>query len=141
MPAHVLYARHDADGLGLLLEHRALFDVRLEGGFDRLPRERGADGQACALQLVAHADPGTVGQGMRRVERQPPGPHRRAHHRHRKAAAFLVAPHRQFDRMHRLQAMIVQGFDDFETGEHSVHAIELASCRLGIEMAARHDGR
>ena len=41
--------------------------------------------------------------------------------------------------MQRRLIVVVEGFDDFETGKHAVHAVELAPGRLGIEMAAGHD--
>ena len=138
---HVLDARHNTNGLGLLFEHRPLFDVHFKGGLDWLARQRRVGRNAGALQFVAHADPGAVGQTVRRGERQASGPYRRAHHRHRKAAALLVAPQRQLDGMLGRHLMVVEGFDHFEPGQHPIHAVEFTPCRLSVEMTPGHDDR
>src|SRR3546814_13341990 len=57
------------------------------------------------------------------------------------ARALLVGPHRDLDGRRRLDAVVVQGADDLEAGQHTEHAVELAAGRLGVEVTAGGDRR
>src|SRR3546814_9281956 len=62
-------------------------------------------------------------------------------HRGRKTRALLIGPHRDLDGRRRLDAVVVQGADDLEAGQHAEHAVELAAGRLGVEVAAGGERR
>src|SRR3546814_4284358 len=52
-----------------------------------------------------------------------------------------MGPHRDLEGRRRLDAVVVQGADDLEAGQHAEHAAELAAGRLGVEVAAGGDRR
>ena len=82
-----------------------------------------------------------IGQRVGRFDRHRASPDSRAHHRRVEAATFFVGPYNRFDRMLCLHVMIVQGLDDFETGQHAIDTVELATGRLRVEVTARDDRR
>jgi len=59
-----------------------------------------------------------------------------------KARALFIGPVDHHDRRFGLVADIIQGADQFQTGQHAQNAVELAAGRLGIEVrAAGHGGQ
>ena len=38
-------------------------------------------------------------------------------------------------------AMVIEGLDHLEPGQHPIHPVELAPRRLGVEMTPGHDHR
>ena len=67
--------------------------------------------------------------------------HARGHHRRREARAFLVGPHGDFDRMLGADVEIVERAHHLQRRHHAERAVELAACRLRIEVAADHHRR
>jgi hypothetical protein len=141
VPAHVLHAGDDADGLPALFQDGALFDMHFKRRLDGLARHWLIRGNAQPFEFQPHAVARAIREGIRRIQRQTPRPYGRAHHGHRKAATLLVAPDPHFDRMRRGHAGIVQRFDDLESGQHAINAVEFAARGLRIQMAAGQDHR
>ncbi len=141
VPAGALAAGDDADPTAFRLEDRPLLDVQLEQrprrpAADRLlarvadPRELGA--QRLAAVILAR-------QGV--VESEHARKHARCDHRRRKPAALLVGPVDHLERCPGPDAMIVEGPDHLERGQHAERAVELAASRLTVEVAAEQDRR
>ena len=142
VPVLALGAGDDADRLLLVLQDRALLDMGFEIGADIPAADRGGAVVADALEFVAEQVAGdVVGPGEHLLFAEHAGKGAGAHHRRREAAALLVGPGDDLDRRVGLDLQVVEGADDLQPGEHPVGAVELAACRLGIEMAAGHHRR
>ena len=134
-------AEHHADGLVLVFEDRALFDMRLEVGADRVAGHGAAAGVADGVQCLAdaHALGVALGQGL--LEGELVGEHPRTHHARGEARAFLVGPHHHLQRRFGFHAEIIEGADHLQPGHHAEAAVELAAGGLGVDMAAGHHWR
>ena len=82
-----------------------------------------------------------IGDPAELVDLAQTGKDERAHRTRREAAALLVGPGDDRDRMVGLDTGIVEAFENLEASQHAVGAIETAAERLGIDMAAGCDGR
>ena len=139
-PANRLAAGDHANGLVVVLEYRALFDMRFEIGIEWAGEGRIA-GLADDLQAVGNAFAVGVFACQPVVERQGAGEHRRTQHGGREAGAFFVGPVRDFDRRTGLDIVFVERAYGFEGGQHAEYAIETSALGLGIQMAADHHRR
>src|SRR6218665_2693171 len=92
VPADAEHAADHADGGVVVLQHRALLDVRLEVRADRvLARLLRAD-VADAFELALDGLALGVGGRIRMFEREGFGEYARAHHHRHEARAFFVGP-------------------------------------------------
>ena len=139
VPALTLRIGDDADGLALVLEDRALLDVRLEEGVHRPSADRLRAVVADPLQFLAHGLAVDIGAREAVLEREDAGIHARGDHRRCEAGAFLVGPDRGLDRPLGLDAEVVERAQHLEAGEHAVDAVETATGGLAVEMAAGAD--
>ncbi|MCY1221149.1 hypothetical protein D9M72_331930 [compost metagenome] len=140
VPALAQRALHRADGDAAGFEDGALFDMRFEiRGRRPRPGRLGAV-IADGAQRVAHADAVAVPRRQRMLQREGARVYAGPHHHGHEARAFLVGPHHHFQRGLGGDAVLLQGAQDLDAGEHAVIAVELAAGGLGVDMAARHDG-
>ena len=140
VPAQAQRSGDHAHDLFLVLQDRALLDVRLEIGVHRTAAHRVRAGVADGLQFVAHRQALGVAGGQRGFQREFAGEHARSHHHRHEARAFLVGPDGDFQRRFGLHAGVVERAYHFQARQHAVAAVELAASGLGVDVAARHDG-
>ena len=140
-PADTQHALHHADGDVVVFQHRALFDVGLEIGANRVLAGFFAADVANSVQLVAHRFAFGVAGGVGMLQGEGLGEHTRAHHHWHKARAFFIGPERHLDRRLGLNPQVVQGAHHLDAGQHAVVAVKLAAGGLGVDVAAGHDGR
>jgi hypothetical protein len=138
-PPQPLAVGDHADLLVLGLEDRALLDVILEVGV-HLPRANllVAD-PADALQLVAEGFTLRVLAAVGVVQRMDAGEDAGRHHRRGEAGALLVGPVDHDDRPARLDAELVEGAHQLQTGKHAQYAVVATAGRLGVEVTADVD--
>ena len=131
-------AHHNPQGNRLVLQHRALLDMRLEISAHRMAQHRTRTGIADALQFAAYRQALVVAlvEGVLQVEL--PGKYPGAHHARREARAFFVGPHHHFQRRLGFHLEVVEGAQHFHTGQHAEATVELAAGGLGVDMAAGH---
>ncbi|GAO25669.1 ribonuclease E [Alicycliphilus sp. B1] len=140
VPALAQRGLHHAYHALMLLQHRALLDVRLE------VRAHGVRGAAFArvadgCERLAHAHTLRVALRQRVLQREGAGEHARAHHHGHEARALFVRPHGHFDGRARVDARGVERAHHLQAREHAVVAVELAARGLGVDMAAGHHRR
>ena len=141
VPAQAQRAEHDADHLARILQDGSLFDMRLEVGADGPATDFFRTSVADLLERLADRHPFQVGALQGRFERESTHEHARSHHHRRETRAFLIGPHRHFDRRFSADLVIVQGANHLEPGHHSIVAVEFSARRLGVDVAAGNDGR
>ena len=139
--ALALAAQHHAHRLALGLEDRPLLDMGLEIGRHRVAADGLRAGIADALELPAHGLAVGGGAAQSVVEVVLPGEDPGRHHARGKAHPFLVGPHDHVDRGLGLDPGVVQRAHHLEPGQDSVHAVELSTQGLGIEVASGHHRR
>src|SRR5580765_6900608 len=113
--------------------------MRLEVGAD--PVRLGLAAVADRFERFAHADAVRVFVLQDVFHRVDPGEDARAHHGGDEARALFVGPARHFERRARRDPPIVQRPHHLEPGHDAVGAVEPATVRLRVEMAAHDDGR
>jgi hypothetical protein len=64
-----------------------------------------------------------------------------AHRSRRKAAALFVSPDNHFNRTFSDNLRVIERFQAYQPGYHTVTTIVIAAGRLRINMAAGDDGR
>ena len=139
VPANAEHARHHADGFVVVFQHRALLDVGLEVGTDRMVAGLlGAD-IADTLQFASDRLALGIDACISVLQREGLGENARAHHHRHEARAFLVGPEGNLDRRLGLYAVVVERAHDLQPGQHTVVAIELAAGRLCVDVAAGDD--
>ena len=141
VPADAQHTRHHTDGLVVVFQHRALFDVGLKvGAHGVFTGHFGADA-ADARQLVSHALAFGVDGGIGVFQAEGFGKNARAHHHGHKPRAFFVGPKDHFNGRFGLHARVVQCAHHFQPCQHAVVAIKFATGGLGVDVAAGDDGR
>ena len=140
-PALALGAGDHADRLFLGLEDRPLLDMRLEVGLDRAPAAFRFALVADARQLRAEGVAIRVLAAVGPVQVEDTREDARGDHGRGEAGALFVGPDHRLDRCLGLDAVVVEGSDHLEPGEHAVDAVELAAGRLGVQVRAGHDRR
>src|SRR5690606_7917430 len=108
---------------------------------DRAAADRRLAGITDSAQLLAHGPALGVGATEGIIEVEDPGKDARGDHGRREARALFVGPDHDLDRGIRLMAVVVEGADDLQPGEHGIGAVALAAGRLAVEMAAGPDRR
>jgi hypothetical protein len=134
-PVEALYARHHADGGGLLFEDRALLDVRLEGRVDGVGRYRVFAAIADTFQFFAHRAPRGIGAAQGEVHVVLACEGAGAQHRRHETAAFLVGPRGHFHGATRADAAIVQHAYHLEPSKYAVESVEAPAGGLGVDVA------
>ena len=133
--------RDHPDGDALLLQDRPLLDVQLEVGVDVAATHLGVADVADLGQSAAVGDAVVVGAGIRPFEIAHTGEHGRRQHRRIEACTLLVRPVHHLDRPAGLDAVLVEGADDLQSGQHSQDSVELSTGVLGVEMAPHQHRR
>ena len=140
-PVQPLPVGDDADIDILILEDRALFDMKLEEGGKPAGADLLVTDPADPLELAANRLAGGVRPAIGPVQRVHAGKYARRHHRRRETRAFLVRPVDHLDRVARLDAGLVQRADDLQPGQHPEDAVVFSTGRLRVEMASHHHRR
>jgi len=140
-PAHPLSRGHHPDGVARYLQHRPLLDMELQEAVPVARRAWRAAAVADPLQRIGEGAPLIVTYSIRFLLRHCTGIDRRGHGGGAEARAFFVGPVDDFDRTRRLDAPVVERAHHFEAGQHAEHAIETATGRLGVQVAAGRHGR
>jgi len=129
------FDRADGDPLGL--EDGPLLDVGFEVGGER--RRGVAPGEADRIERVADAAAFAVALRQAVLQGERARVDARAHHHRREAAAFLVRPDGDVDRVAGADAVVIEAAQDFEPRQDTVGAVEASAVGLGVEMAAHAD--
>src|SRR5262245_28334956 len=131
---------HDADIAAFPVELRRLLDVQLQVTVEPALAQWRLTEITDARQFVAETKPGivraVVDLGTAKLARKG----QRTHQRRTETSPFLVAPHDQLDRPNRVNAVIVQTANSFQTAQHAESTVVLAAADLRVEMAADGDG-
>ena len=135
------HALHHADGDAVVLQYRALLDVGFKVRAYRVLSRYLLAHVADARQLVSDRLALGVDGGVGVCQREGLGENARTHHHRHETRAFLVGPEGDFNRRFGLDAVVVQGAHDFQTGQHTIVAVEFSAGRLGVDVAAGHDRR
>lgn len=140
-PAHALNAGYDPDLLAFGFEHRTLFDMKFEESGQRMSAARLGSVIADRRKRLTERNSRAILLLARPAWIENSGEHARGDQRRGEARALLVGPVDNLDR----RISLVTGFDEraqrLKSGEHAQHAIELAACRLRVEVAAHCDRR
>ena len=140
-PVDALHARHRADGVVLVLQHRPLFHVQFDKGVHLVIAYRSRPGIADAGQVLAHRGAVYADRGQRILQGQVALVHQAAHHVRRKARAFLVGEERHRYRSFSDHARVVQGRDHFQPGQHPQVAVIAAAGAHRVDVRPRHHRR
>ena len=136
-PANRLTTGDYADAVGVVFQNRALLDMRFEIRI-HCATQRALTVVAGGAQRLVHADTVDINGGQCLVQGERAGEHRRAQHGRGETGALLVGPHCNFQRLARLDAVVVEAADDLQASQHAVHPIEASAFGLGIQVAAHH---
>src|SRR5699024_9714907 len=131
---------HDTNALAPALQHRALLDMGLEIGIDRIARRARAR-IADDLQSRTNTNALAILDPKRIRQFHPAGEYRRAQHGGRKPRPLLVGPADHFQWHFGFQAPVIAAHENLEAGEHAENTIITPASRLGVEMTAGHHGR
>ena len=125
----------------MVLEHRPLFDVRLEIGADRVIAWLLVAEVADSFEFVANALAIDVARGVGVFQREIVAEDARSHHHRDEARAFLVGPEGDFERRLGFYAVVVERSHHLDPGENAEVAVEFAAGRLRVDVAAHHHRR
>jgi hypothetical protein len=141
VPANSGDALYDAHGGTLVFQHRALFDVQLQGGRNRLrPRTRVA-AITDALQFVVESQPVVVGLRVDELARESASRAGRCNHWHVEACALLTSPVDDLDRSTRQSMGLVKRRDHFQRGDDAEDTVEATAERHRVEVRANQHRR
>ena len=141
VPALPQRASHDANHGVVRLQHRPLFDMSLEVRAGPGFANRCRAGIANGLECILDGDALPVGLHQQILEDEFSDERARSHHHGHEARSLFVRPDGHFERGLGDNAVVVERPEDLDAGEHAVVPVELAACRLGVDVASGHDGR
>ena len=139
VPADALDAGDDTDGFLLCFEDRALLDMGLEMGAQPVAARLLVAEIADTGQFLAHGLAVDVLLAVAVGQVEGAGKDARADHGRGETGTLLVGPADHLHGRLRRDAGLVERAHDLEAREHAVDAVELATGRLGVEMAAGGD--
>src|SRR5690606_20133988 len=132
----------DADGNIGALQGWSLLDMKFEvTGYRKSERAHRSLRQRVqrGLQVVAEQFPVIASKRCPAVGDRAGGESHRTHAARLIATAFLVHPGHSFHSYGRLDAGILQCFQNLEGGQRSEHAVKASTGNLAVEMAAHQE--